>query len=193
MTPAQKAAARRERTPEEIAAREQALAEREAAARARNVDTPYERRTRQILTVVQVILVAYPLVGMALSSLSGTTIQAQLESDPTFVVTYLSIFVQPLVAWLLRFVYRHYAEGDGGYAAGNIVCLLVAELMMANILGIAGIVVILWRTFGRIQGEVGEWLRRRRVGGVLFDLSGSIVVLALALLVAFASWRLGMA
>lgn len=193
MTPAQKAAARRPRSQEEIEARERALAEREAAKRARNLDTPRERQTRRMLTVIQVVLVAYPLVGMALASLSGTSIEELLATDPTFAVTLLSVFVQPLVAWLLRFVYRHYGEGDGGYAAGNLICLLCAELMLQNVLGIAGVVVLLWRIWGSIHGELIEWARRRGVGGVLFDISGALVVLAIALLVAFSSWRISMA
>ena len=197
MTPAQKAAARRELSPEEREAREIMRSEREAACeaaqRARNLDTPRERLTKRILTTAQVVLVAYPLAGMAIASLSGTSVQELLEGDPTFVVTFLSIFAQPLVAWLLRFVHRHYAEGDGGYAMGNLIGLLCAELLLQNVLGIAAVLILLWRLWPTAAGEMGDWARKRGVGGVLFDVSGSLVVIAIGLIVAFASWRLSMA
>lgn len=193
MTPAQKAAARRPRTEEDLDASTHELDTRDGELVPRNLGTPRERQTRRMLTVVQVVLVAYPLVGMALASLSGTSIQELLEADATFAVTMLSIFVQPLVAWLLRFVYRHYGEGDGGFAVGNLICLLCSELLLQNVLGIVGVGLILWRIWHGASDDFGAWARRRGVGGVLFDISGALVVLAIALIVAFANWRINMA
>lgn len=192
MTPAQKAAARRERTPEELEAREAARSERALAAKrnARNLDTPRERLTKRIVTTVQVVLVIFPFALLGYSSFSGTGLEEAMRADPGFVVSFIAAMAQPLAAWILRFAYRHYADGDGGYAVGNLIGLLCAEAFLQNVVGLAGFALILWRMWGKAHGELTEWRERRGVGGVLVDISGALAVLAIGLICAFASWRL---
>ena len=36
------------------------------------------------------------------------------------------------MAYLLRFVYRHYAQGDTGYAVSNLIALLCAVIFMGG-------------------------------------------------------------
>lgn len=95
------------------------------------------------------------------------------------------------MAYLLRFVYRHYAQGDTGYAVSNLIALLCAEMFLQNIVGIAGMAVLLWRTWRRGSEGLGVWRAHRGIGGMLVDISGALVVLALAGICFFASTRLG--
>lgn len=166
-------------------------------ATAPGMDTPRERLTRRIFTTVQVVLVAIPFVHLGFAGVlnAGTaameSLRVMLEQNPAFLVSFIAALLQPFVAYLVRIAYRRYAQGDAGYAAGNLVGLLCAELLMQNMVGIVGMAVLLWRTWGRASVALGPWARGRRAGGVLADVSGALVAVVLAALLAFANARLG--
>ena len=194
MTPAQKAAARRSPDAAAAGAARGGSAEIMASRRVgRNLDTARERLTRRIFTTVQVVLVIFPFALLGYVSMAGMSLQDAFGRDPGFTVSFLAAMAQPFVAWLIRIGYRHYSEGDGGYALGNLIGLLCAEALMQNVVGVAGCAVALWRLWRPAAGELTEWKERRGLGGVLFDISGAIVVLAIAAICAFASWRISLA
>ena len=150
MTPAQKAAARREVTPEqrELTQKREAdrTEQRAAAARERRMGTKSEQLTRRIFTGVQVVLVLIPFALLGFNGImGGGDIQTMMQGDPVFAVTFLMAMVQPFVAWIIHFSYKHHADGDDGYALGNLIGLTCAELCLQNPLGIAGCLVLLWR------------------------------------------------
>lgn len=156
-----------------------------------------EQLTRRIFLGVQVALVVIPIAYFALSGVATGTLltpsglQQLMEANPVASVSLLAAFLQPFVAYFLHIVYRHYERGDFGYAAGNLAGLICAEMLMQNMMGIVGVAVLLWRVWPRCSGNIGSWVARRGVGGVAADVSGALVMLALAALVAFASWRIG--
>lgn len=196
MTPAQKAAARREVTPEqrELAQKREAerTEQRAAAARERRMGTKSEQLTRRIFTGVQVVLVLIPFALLGFNGImGGGDIQTMMQDDPVFAVTFLMAMVQPFVAWIIHFSYKHHADGDDGYALGNLIGLTCAELCLQNPLGIAGCLVLLWRVWRSADGALDEWKTRRNLGGMLVDISGALVVFVLAAICAFASWRVG--
>ncbi|MDY4040910.1 MAG: hypothetical protein SOY67_02210 [Collinsella sp.] len=172
-------------------------ADADAGALAPGMDTPRERLTRRIFTTVEVVLVAIPFVHLGFAGVlnAGTaameSLRVMLEQNPAFLVSFIAALLQPFVAYLVRIAYRHYARGDAGYAAGNLVGLLCAELLMQNMVGIVGMAVLLWRTWGRASLALGPWARGRRAGGVLADVSGPLVAVVLAGLCALANARLG--
>lgn len=196
MTPAQKAAARREVTPEqrELAQKREAerTEQRAAAARERRMGTKSEQLTRRIFTGVQVVLVLIPFALLGFNGImGGGDIQTMMQGDPVFAVTFLMAMVQPFVAWIIHFSYKHHADGDDGYALGNLIGLTCAELCLQNPLGIAGCLVLLWRVWRSADGAFAEWKTCRNLGGMLVDISGALVVFVLAAICAFASWRVG--
>ena len=196
MTPAQKAAARREVTPEqrELAQKREAerTEQRAAAARERRMGTKSEQLTRRIFTGVQVVLVLIPFALLGFNGImGGGDIQTMMQGDPVFAVTFLMAMVQPFVAWIIHFSYKHHADGDDGYTLGNLIGLTCAELCLQNPLGIAGCLVLLWRVWRSADGALAEWKTRRGLGGMLVDISGALVVFVLAAICAFASWRVG--
>lgn len=159
----------------------------------RNLASKRERTTKGILTVVQVVLVVFPFVVYGYAGLGGGDFREILTNNPGFAVSFLAAVAQPFVAWLLRFVHRRYAEGDGGYALANLAVLACGELLLQNALGLAGCVVLLWRLWKTTRGELAAWHARRKVGGMLVDVSGALVVVLLGLICVFANGRLSLA
>ena len=154
-----------------------------------------EVTTRRVFLTVEVLLCLVPV--MALASISaeagGLTTEGMQElfaTDPLYAVDLLVGCVQVLAAWLLRLVWRRYLEGDVGYVAGNLVAVVCAQIVLQSVVGIVGSALLLWRTWRRTSGGLAAWARGRGVGGVLLDLSGSLVLLCLAALCLFASARL---
>ena len=160
---------------------------------ARNLESARETLARRIVTTVEVVLVIFPFAVWGHVGLGGVSLEGAFAGDPGFVVSFLAAVAQPFVAWLIRIAYRHYTEGDGGYALGNLIGLTCAELMLQNVVGLAGCAVLLWRLWRPAAGELAEWRECRGVGGVAVDISGALVVIAIGAVCAFASWRLGLA
>lgn len=191
MTPAERAAARRNPGDGAVAGREAKAAALRPTAR--NLESARERLTRRVVTAVQVVLVIFPFAVWGYVGLGGVSLEKAFAGDPGFVVSFLAAVAQPFVAWLIRIAYRHYTEGDGGYALGNLIGLICAELMLQNVVGLAGCAVLLWRLWRPAAGELAEWRECRGVGGVVVDISGALVVIVIGAVCAFASWRLGLA
>ena len=193
MTPAERAAARR---TSGVAEEQSEAPGREVLRRdrvARNLESARETLARRIVTTVEVVLVIFPFAVWGHVGLGGVSLEGAFAGDPGFVVSFLAAVAQPFVAWLIRIAYRHYTEGDGGYAHGNLIGLTCAELMLQNVVGLAGCAVLLWRLWRPAAGELAEWRECRGVGGVAVDISGALVVIAIGAVCAFASWRLGLA
>lgn len=160
-----------------------------------HVNSRREQQTRKIFTIVEVVLCCIPVlvIGMYLGSGRSFTsdgLESYFSKDPGFAVSFLAACVQPFVAYLLRLAYRRYSAGDVGYCGGNLIVLLCAEMLLSNIPGTVGMVVLLWRTWKNVSPHFSDWAHERGVGGVLVDLSGGIVVLVLAAICAFANFRL---
>ena len=191
MTPAQKAAARRDPAAEQAP---KAIEKKERVAPGRNLESKYEKRTKKIITTVQIVLVIIPfaLVGFAWFMNGGTTagLEDAMAKDPQLTIGFISAMCQALVAWLLRFVQRHYEEGDGGYAAANLIGLVCGEIMLQNAVGIVGCALILWRIWKRIPGELTAWRQERKIGGMLADISGALLICFFGAVCAFATWRI---
>ena len=161
-----------------------------------HMDGKRERLTSRIFTAVEVVLVAIPVAVIVMfcvarGGLTSETLGAAFKSDPTFVIEFLAACIQPFVAYLLRLVHKRYAQGDAGYAAGNLIGLICAQMLMQNIAGVIGIAILLWRTWRNVGPHFNDWLGERHLGGVLLDVSGAIVVLLLAAVCAFARSRIG--
>lgn len=165
-------------------------------ALAPGMNSKREQLTRRIFTTVEIVLVAIPFVLLAMMGVlnigaaSVGAMQDMMRENPSYMVTFLAACVQPFAAYLLRVSYRHYERGEGGYVAGNLIVMLCAEMFMRNLIGIVGMAVLLWRVWKRAGADLGDWARERGVGGVAADISGALVVLVLALVCAFASFRL---
>ena len=113
-----------------------------------------EQLTKRIFTTVEVVLCLVLVGSVAVLSMTGgglsaEGLQATFAENPAASITLIAACLQPFVAYLLRFVYRHYAQGDTGYAVSNLIALLCAEMFLQNIVGIAGMAVLLWRTWRR--------------------------------------------
>ena len=109
------------------------------------------------------------------------------SQDPSMVVTFISACLQPFVAYMLYMVYRKYCEGDAGFAAGNLIGLLCSEILLLNIPGVIGMGILLWRVWRNVAPHFESWLFERRAMGVLADIAGSLVILALAFMCATAT------
>lgn len=161
------------------------------------MDSKRERFTQRIFTTVQIVLIVIPIIYLGLSGyLNGGSfamegLRERLREEPAFLLAFITACLQPFAAYILRITYRHYSQGDFGYAGGNLLALLCAEMAMQNIVGIVGLGLLLWRTWPRITGSVGDWARERGIGGVLADISGGLAVFVLAIICFAAQTRLG--
>lgn len=159
-------------------------------------DSSRERLTRRFFVGVEILLVVAPFAGLAvagslnLDAEGVSSLRDLMVRDPRFMVSFLAACVQPFAAYIVHIAYRHYRDGDGGYALGNLVGVLCAEMLMQSIPGVAGLALLLWRVWRPAAPEGAAWRRRRGVGGTIADVSGSVVVVLLAAVCAFASWRL---
>ena len=88
---------------------------------------------------------------------------------------------------MLYMIYRKYCEGDAGFAAGNLIGLLCSEILLLNIPGVIGMGILLWRVWRNVAPHFESWLFERRFAGVVADIAGSLVILALAFLCATAA------
>ena len=165
------------------------------ASLAPGMNSARERLTSRIFLTVEVVLVVIPFVYLATAGVlnggaaSMESLREMLQGHPAFLVMFIAACVQPFVAYLLRIAHRHYQQGDAGYTMGNLVALLCGEMLMQNMVGVVGVAVLMWRTWRRGSEQLGPWRERRGIGGVLADISGALVVLVLAAICAFASWR----
>lgn len=156
-----------------------------------------EQLTARFFTTVQVVLCLVLVATVVSLSMAGTGLSADglqeaFSSNPAMTVSFLSACAQPFIAYLVRLVRRHYVAGDAGYAAANLIVLLCAEMMLQSMVGIVAMAILLWRVWRRGAQVMGDWRRGRGVAGVLADVSGSVVVLALAAVCLFASTRIAM-
>ncbi len=155
-----------------------------------------EQLTARIFTTVQVVLCLVLVATVVSLSMAGTGLsvdglQDAFASNPAMAVSFLSACMQPFIAYLVRFVHSHYAAGDAGYAAANLIVLLCAEMMLQSMVGIVAMAILLWRVWHRGAQAMEGWRRGRGVAGVLVDVSGALVVLVVAGICLFASAQLG--
>lgn len=155
-----------------------------------------EKLTQRFFMGVEILLVVVPFVSLGLAgslnldAASTSNLQELMAQNPRFLVSFLAACLQPFAAYLIHIAYRHYKNGDGGYAMGNLVGILCAEMLMQSVPGVAGVVLLLWRIWRPAASESAVWRQERGAAGVLKDLSGSLVIIAFAAVCAFASWRL---
>lgn len=154
-----------------------------------------ERRTAQFFVVVEVLLALVPVLVvvsfvMLKGRFSAEGLQSAFSEDPAFMLSFLAACVQPFAAYLLRIVHQKYLEGDAGYTVGNLIALLCSEMFLQNLVGVAGMALLLWRVWKNTAPHMGDWTHERRLDGVLFDISGALVVFAFALICAFANLQL---
>ena len=157
-----------------------------------HLNSASEDLTAKLFTLVEVILGVVPLVviGLFLASKDATSVDKLTEvfsQDPSMVVSFISACLQPFVAYMLYMVYRKYCEGDAGFAAGNLIGLLCSEILLLNIPGVIGMGILLWRVWRNVAPHFESWLFERRAMGVLADIAGSLVILALAFICATAA------
>lgn len=157
-----------------------------------HLNTASEDLTAKLFTLVEVILGVVPVVviGLFLASKDATSVDKLTDvfsQDPSMVVTFISACLQPFVAYMLYMIYRKYCEGDAGFAAGNLIGLLCSEILLLNVPGVIGIGILLWRVWRNVAPHFGSWLFERRAMGVLVDIAGSLVILALAFMCATAA------
>lgn len=155
-----------------------------------------EQLTARIFTTVQVVLCLVLVATVVSLSMAGTGLsvdglQDAFASNPAMAVSFLSARMQPFIAYLVRFVHSHYAAGDAGYAAANLIVLLCAEMMLQSMMGIVAMAILLWRVWHRGAQAMEGWRRGRGVAGVLVDVSGALVVLVVAGICLFSSAQLG--
>ncbi len=157
-----------------------------------HLNSASEDLTAKLFTMVEVILGVVPVVviGLFLASKDATSVDKLTEvfsQEPSMVVTFISACLQPFVAYMLYMIYRKYCEGDAGFAAGNLIGLLCSEILLLNIPGVIGMGILLWRVWRNVAPHFESWLFERRVMGVLADIAGSLVILALAFMCATAA------
>ena len=157
-----------------------------------HLNSASEDLTAKLFTLVEVILGVVPLVviGLFLASKDATSVDKLTEvfsQDPSMVVSFISACLQPFVAYMLYMIYRKYCEGDAGFAAGNLIGLLCSEILLLNIPGVIGMGILLWRVWRNVAPHFESWLFERRAMGVLADIAGSLVILALAFMCATAA------
>lgn len=99
MTPAERAAARRNPGDGAVAGREAKAAALRPTAR--NLESARERLTRRVVTAVQVVLVIFPFAVWGYVGLGGVSLEEAFAGDPGFVVSFLAAVAQPFVAWLI--------------------------------------------------------------------------------------------
>jgi len=157
-----------------------------------HLNSASEDLTAKLFTMVEVILGVVPVVviGLFLASKDATSVDKLTEvfsQEPSMVVSFISACLQPFVAYMLYMVYRKYCEGDAGFAAGNLIGLLCSEILLLNIPGVIGMGILLWRVWRNVAPHFESWLFERRAMGVLADIAGSLVILALAFMCATAT------
>lgn len=207
MTPAQKAAARR--TPEQKRAlRDQQRAQRgevdfdeydeydedeeddEDYAWDRDLATPEEQLTKRIFTLVEVVLLCFPFAVLGLTAEGGMSLDVTRFSDPSFLASMASNFIQMPIAGVVLLIQKlFYNRGEGGRAFGNLVVVLIAEVFLQNIVGIIAIAFLMWRVWGSIPGEMGEWRYHRTKMGMVADMLPGWAVLIVGLVYSFVIWQ----
>ena len=132
----------------------------------------------------------FVVIGLFLASKDAASVDKLTEvfsQEPSIVVTFISACLQPFVAYMLYMIYRKYCEGDAGFAAGNLIGLLCSEILLLNIPGVIGMGILLWRVWRNVAPHFESWLFERRFAGVVADIAGSLVILALAFMCATAA------
>lgn len=155
-----------------------------------------ERLTKRIFTTVQVVLCLVLVatvvsISMASGGLTSDGLAGMFDKNPATAISLIAACLQVFIAYLVSFTYKHYARGDAGYTAANLIALLCAEMMLQSMVGIVAMAILLWRVWRRGSEAVGEWAHARGIGGILADISGPLVVIVFAAICLFASAQLG--
>lgn len=145
--------------------------------------------TKVILCIIPFATLGYLYMGMQEYNL---TYQELLQANPVLAITFLSAMCQPFAAWLLTIAERRFDSMDYSNALVSVLLIFVAECMLKNWLGIAATAILFWLinkdmpySMEREFKESADWK------SILLDASGCVVLILIAALCMFASFRLG--
>lgn len=121
----------------------------------------------------------------------GLEIHGMLNANPVMAVTFLTAMLNPFAAYLLYYAKKRLEKGDYTYTAVNLIGLLVIELILLNLVYAAMLFVLLYNV-KRCSGlSLPKLLKSYRIRSLLYDVSGSLIMLPIAALCLFAQLRLG--
>lgn len=189
MTPAQRAAARR--TPEQ----QRAIRERQRGKRgtrsdagqqlsqereleAERVQAAQDRSTRpavhdplskKVFTFMEIVLVCYPFIVIGASDGGAFTLDAAQFLAPDVLRSTISNLAQVLAAGMMLWTQQFYLRGETGRAAGNLIVMLVAELLFQNVVGVVCVALVLWRVISASPRGLGHWYADRGMAGMAVD------------------------
>ena len=154
-----------------------------------------ENLNKQIFLWVEAVLVISLFMTVAIitslaGGLTGDSFNELLADDPSYALLLLEGCLQAVVVLLLRDIYKHYEIGNVGYVFYNLMALLVAEALMTNVVGIAGIVVLIWRTWKRCQLGLNAYTRGVKLTGKLRDMIGPLLLIVAGAFCAYVDIRL---
>ena len=151
----------------------------------------------RIFTIMRGLLILSPFVALGYLTVDSARAggvadwQTIIGSNPNNTVMFIVAMMNPFIAYLLGFVKDHLNMGDYDYGMLNLILMVVAEVMLQNFIYALGIAFLTNKCSKVYQAPIKGCLKRK-IGNHLFrDISGSIVVLALAGLCMFAMLRLG--
>ena len=156
----------------------------------------FEGGRMEVANTLQIGFTTNGYAPMGVVNVSGgtlETLQGALQSDPALTIAFISAVVQPIVAWQLRFVAKRYARGEGGFTAANLIGFICGELLLQNAVGVVGCGLLLWRVWRKLDGGLSEWAEDRQAIGMLVDVLGAVLIIAIGAFCAFSSWRVAMA
>lgn len=130
--------------------------------------------TEMLLCLIIFVLIAGIVLEM--DELTFASFRSLITDEPAYVMDIVTSCLQILAAAIVGSCYKHYADGDVGYAEYNLVLLLISEIAMQSVVGIVCCGVLIWRTWKRCSVGLSDWSIYRGIGGKLADLAPSIVL-----------------
>lgn len=153
-----------------------------------------QTRTDKYFRIAKIFLTLTPILCLvymtAFGGARGLSVTELIRSEPAMAVAFLTAMLNPFAAYLLGYAQRKAETGDYAYAAANVMSLIAIELILMNLVYavmLAALLVCLRKDRGLSLGGI---MKQYRFKHLLYDISGSLVMLPVAGLCLFAQLRL---
>lgn len=151
--------------------------------------TRYFIISRVFLTLTPIFCLIY--LNMS-GPVLGANIQEMVSVNPGVTIMFLMAMLNPFAAYLLGYVQKRLDTGDTAYAAANLICLAVVEIVMLNVAYFILFLFLLYKVKMHYQISVKHVFHQYRFKKFLVTISGSLVMMPFAALCLFAQIQLGL-
>ncbi|MGL4607005.1 MAG: hypothetical protein ACRCU3_06015 [Eubacteriaceae bacterium] len=149
-----------------------------------------EKGLNKAFSIAKIVLVISPLLTIVYLNMGffsvGSSLDVMLKENPVLTIGFLSAMVQPFVAYLLSYLWRKYQEGNVEMVILNLLILFLGEALLGSVLGMVAMLLLIFGIYQVVSFSLKDYFKYSKRSLILKSISGSLMVLPIASLCAFA-------